>query len=186
MVDPQISEICRRAKVSDYLIARGVVLTKTRRGFKCKCPLPDHQDDTPSFNISTMSDGAEVYKCFGCSASGNSITLIHVLEKISKGSVVRRLSNAHGVRVGDYSRIEKYDPLKDDIMSAFCGEDYQAMDIAAAAIAFMDSQGGSEDSVNKVSRVYKEMDRMIEEGDKRGMALLEKALRNIIDQNQDY
>jgi hypothetical protein len=183
MVDPQIAEICRRAKISDYLRARGVDIVQTRRGFKCKCPLPGHKDDTPSFSVRTMPDGAEVYKCFGCGRSGGIITLMHEIENVAKGSIVRRLSATHNVELGSYHRaIETRDHLKDNVLAVFCEEDQYCMDIAEIAMAFMRGQDGSEDSVNKISRVYKELDRMIEEGDVDGARRIEYTLRNIMSQ----
>jgi len=185
-VDPAITEICRRARISDYLKARGVVLIPTGRGFKCCCPLPGHKDDTPSFNITTSPrDGAEVFKCFGsCGLFGNIITLIHLMEKEKKGAIIKRLAAEQGVSVGDYSPVEVVDPLKDDIISYFCQEDERASDISEWCLWFLDSQKGNEDAVNKVSRIYQRLDRMIETGDWKGIRELERRLKNIIAQYQ--
>jgi hypothetical protein len=185
-MDEQLAELCRCAKVSDYLRSRGVSLVATRRGFRCICPLPGHKDDTPSFNITTMPDGAEVYKCFGCSRGGGIITLIHEIEGIQKGAVVRRLSTAHGVKVGDFKKIDRFDPLGDDILSKFCEEDQQVVLISEMAINFMEINNGSEDAINQVVKVYKRMDDLVDKGDWRGVRDLRVKFKNIINQYRRY
>jgi DNA primase len=89
-IDPQISEICRKIKITDYLAKRGVELIRRGNRFCCCCPMPGHDDHSPSCYIRVMPDGAEVFKCFGCGESGNIITLIAALENESKSKVVKK------------------------------------------------------------------------------------------------
>jgi DNA primase len=89
-LDPQISEICRRVKIVDYLRQKGVNLIKGGNRWRCLCPFPDHKDHDPSFYIRTAPDGAEIFKCFGCGKSGNILSLISGIEGESKGKVVKK------------------------------------------------------------------------------------------------
>lgn len=49
------------------------------------CPFPDHQDDTPSFNLWSPNDeGLPMrYGCFGCTAQGDVITLVMFARGVS-------------------------------------------------------------------------------------------------------
>jgi len=89
-IDPQISEICRRIKITDYLAKRGVDFIRRGNRYCCKCPLPTHDDHSPSCYIRVMPDGAEVFKCFGCGESGNIITLLAAIDGESKGKIVKK------------------------------------------------------------------------------------------------
>jgi len=65
-IDPQITELCRRVKITTYLYNRGIQMVKRGNRYSCKCPLPNHSDHDPSFYIRELSDGTELFKCFGC------------------------------------------------------------------------------------------------------------------------
>lgn len=165
-----VQRLCREAKVSDYLEARGVELIRSGKRVKCKCPLPDHpNDNTPSFNIGEFPDGGEYFKCFGCGKSGNVISLIRLMEGKKKGQIVKELSRSHGVDVSRFSPGDFREPADDEVVALFCEEESAAMKIATYAKQFLRSQGGREDAVNKVSRLYERLDKMIEDGDEEGM-----------------
>lgn len=88
--DPQITELCRRVKITDYLNNRGVQLFQRGNRWSCKCPLPTHDDHTPSCYIRTLPDGTELFKCFGCGAGGNIITLMASIENTLRGAIVKK------------------------------------------------------------------------------------------------
>lgn len=66
-------ELARYAKINDVLRSCGI---KTGKG-NIACPI--HDDKTPSFSIYKNKDGKEKYKCFGCGASGDAISLTMTL-----------------------------------------------------------------------------------------------------------
>lgn len=182
-INPQISELCRRSKVSDYLTNKGVDLIRAGSRVKCKCPLPDHpNDNTPSFYISTQPDGTELFKCFGCGRGGNIITLIRSMEGGKNGKIINRLAKAIGITLSPFAPGTEVhiDPTNDDIMRSFCDEDAMYQEIASYALEIMTLHKGSSDIVNKVSKAYKKMDEMIEKGDKAEALLrVRKLLKDI-------
>jgi len=182
MVDQAIQEICRRAKVSQYLAARGVQLARSGSKLRCKCPFPDHQDDTPSFYITTMPDGAELYKCYGaCGRVGNIITIMHEMERIPKREVVRRLSGQHGVKLGEYAPADEGEDLMESrVLDFFCREDNQSMVVGEVILQFIEHHRGNEDAVNKASKIYQQLDRLVEAGDMAGITGLLRKLKNVI------
>lgn len=50
-------------------------LQKRGKEYVAKCPLPGHKDDTPSFTV-YQHEGVWIFKCHGCTASGNVIQFI--------------------------------------------------------------------------------------------------------------
>ncbi len=58
-----------RERIEKLLERSGIEsLDETHEGFMCACPLPRHDDSTPSFTINTDTG---LWICFGCDASGN-------------------------------------------------------------------------------------------------------------------
>ena len=57
---------------------------------------PFHNERTPSF---TVSPAKEIYKCFGCGKSGNSIGFLMELEKFSYVEALRWLANKYNVEI---------------------------------------------------------------------------------------
>src|ERR1700675_4861557 len=76
MISPNtIQEILGRIDIID--VVGGFVKLK-RRGANYLGLCPFHNEKTPSF---TVSPAKEIYKCFGCGRSGNSISFIMEHEK---------------------------------------------------------------------------------------------------------
>ena len=50
------------------IISQYTQLKQTGNGYMGRCPFPDHAEKTPSFSV---SQGKQVYHCFGCKKSGN-------------------------------------------------------------------------------------------------------------------
>ena len=168
-MDEQISEICRRTSIKEYLEARGCQFIKAGRHYKCKCPLPGHPDDTdPSFNTTVLSSGVEVFKCFGCGESGSVISLIHLMENIRKGEVVNRLAKEAGVKLNSVPGI-RLEPMPRDVMETFCDEDDFADEVANLVVRLL-AEKPTADAVSRISKLYLKMDELCDLGDKRGMA----------------
>lgn len=185
-VDPQISEICRRAKVSDYLVSKGVEIVRRGRKVSCCCPLPTHghKEKTPSFFISTTPDGTELFKCFGCGQFGNIITVMRIMEGETKnGPIIGRLARSLSMKLGVYDEATVIEPLSETVLASMCNEDQLSFRISAYAIGFLEAHGRSDDSINKISEVYKAMDDMIERGDNRA---LQKTLELLIAVSGSY
>ena len=50
--------------------------------FSIRCPLPDHEDRTPSCSM-TLVDGKWLVKCFGCDFSGDGVDLLAALYRMT-------------------------------------------------------------------------------------------------------
>lgn len=82
-----------------------------RRGQKawCRCPLPGHQENTPScsFNIETG-----VFYCFGCHAGGSSIDFVAELMGVTVREAAIRICNDYGLAYDDQqNRARRSAPL---------------------------------------------------------------------------
>lgn len=177
-----LDEICRKVRITDYLEAKGHELSRAGNRVRCRCPLPDHDERTPSFYIGEFEDGAQFFKCFGCDASGNTITLIRLMEgKKSNGAVLRDLAREHGVEMKGFEpdRV-RLEPLPEDVLMHFCEIEYPALNIAAYGRAFLECMGNTDDSVNKVSRLYKRLDRMLELGNAEGVERIYEQMGDLL------
>lgn len=70
-------------KIMDILKLNGVEVTNVERGtgyYKICCPLPKHEDSTPSF---TVYEETNSFYCFGCSMSGKAVDLHRMLRGFS-------------------------------------------------------------------------------------------------------
>lgn len=67
-------------KIMEVLRLNGVEVDQVERGtgyYKIKCPLPHHQDSTPSF---TVYEETNSFFCFGCQMSGGPVDLHRMLK----------------------------------------------------------------------------------------------------------
>src|SRR5689334_1682341 len=76
------------------IIGGFVKLKKRGANYLGLCPF--HNEKTPSF---TVSPSKEIYKCFGCGKSGNSISFLMEHEKYSYVGALRWLANKYNVEV---------------------------------------------------------------------------------------
>ena len=89
-----VREIKERLSVETLLRRKGVDLKPAGRAQKCRCPLPGHEDRTPSFYV--YPDGG--WHCFGCGRSGDLIELTRwLLNERSFVIVVEALAKEAGV-----------------------------------------------------------------------------------------
>ena len=74
----------------------GSFVNLKRRGSNYLGLCPFHNEKSPSF---TVSGAKEIYKCFGCGKSGNSIGFLMDLEKYSYVEALRWLANKYNIEV---------------------------------------------------------------------------------------
>jgi DNA primase len=67
---------------------REVRVPWNRQRFSICCPLPDHEDRTPSCSMSLV-DGKWLVKCFGCDFSGDGIDLLAALDGMTTSEWLR-------------------------------------------------------------------------------------------------
>src|SRR5215510_22530 len=94
MISPQtIEQITNRIDIID-VVGEFVKLKKRGANYLGLCPF--HNERTPSF---TFSPSKEIYKCFGCGKSGNTITFLMDHEKYSYVEALRWLANRYNVEI---------------------------------------------------------------------------------------
>lgn len=186
MVDPVVARVTRDAKIVDYLEARGVEVLRVGSGFKCKCPLPGHDDRTPSFYVRVMPDGGEVFRCWGCGRKGGIVSLIRIIEGGTNGGIIRRLAEKQGVKLGRLRRDDgaeiRVEPVQSDVDALFSEEDYLVGEASSYVQAFI-STVRTEDAVNKATMFYRRLDEA--RGDDDRMHELFEDLKRAI-QQYDY
>jgi DNA primase len=76
------------------IVGEFVKLKKRGANYLGLCPF--HNEKTPSF---TVSPSKEIYKCFGCGRSGNTISFIMEHEKYSYVEALRWLANKYNIEI---------------------------------------------------------------------------------------
>lgn len=94
MISPNtIQQILNRIDILD-VVGEFVKLKKRGSNYLGLCPF--HNEKTPSF---TVSPAKEIYKCFGCGKSGNSISFIMEHEKYSYVEALKWLAKKYNIEV---------------------------------------------------------------------------------------
>ena len=88
-----IQQILSRIDIID-VVGSYVKLKKRGTNYLGLCPF--HNEKTPSF---TVSANKEIYKCFGCGKSGNTISFLMEHEKFSYVEALRWLANRYNIEV---------------------------------------------------------------------------------------
>ena len=88
-----IQEILQRIDILD-VVGEFVKLKKRGANYLGLCPF--HNEKTPSFTVSPLK---EIYKCFGCGKSGNTISFVMEHEKYSYVEALKWLANKYGIEV---------------------------------------------------------------------------------------
>lgn len=102
MISPQtIQQITGRIDIIDVL-GEFVKLKKRGSNYLGLCPF--HNEKTPSF---TVSPAKEIYKCFGCGKSGNTITFLMEHEKLSYVEALKWLAHRYHVEVEETFQSEE-------------------------------------------------------------------------------
>ena len=88
-----IQQVLSRIDVTE-VVGTFVKLKKRGANYLGLCPF--HNERTPSF---TVSPAKEIYKCFGCGKSGNSISFLMEHEKLSYVEALRWLANKYNIEL---------------------------------------------------------------------------------------
>ncbi|MEO6490361.1 MAG: DNA primase [Ferruginibacter sp.] len=88
-----IQQILSRIDIIE-IVGSFVKLKKRGANYLGLCPF--HNEKSPSFTVSPVK---EIYKCFGCGRSGNTIGFLMELEKYSYVEALRWLANKYNVEV---------------------------------------------------------------------------------------
>src|SRR5574343_157732 len=91
-------QITSRIDIID-VIGEFVKLKKRRTNYLGLCPF--HGEKSPSFTVSPIK---EIYKCFGCGKSGNTITFLMEHEKYSYVEALKWLAHRYNVEIEETQR----------------------------------------------------------------------------------
>lgn len=107
-----IQQILSRIDIVD-IVGSFVKLKKRGANYLGLCPF--HNEKSPSF---TVSPGKEIYKCFGCGASGNSISFIMEHEKYSYVEALRWLAQRYQIELEETEvspEVKQYQLMADSL-----------------------------------------------------------------------
>ena len=97
-----IQQILSRIDIVE-IVGSFVKLKKRGTNYLGLCPF--HNEKTPSF---TVSPAKEIYKCFGCGRSGNSISFLMEAEKYSYVEALRWLAAKYNVEIEETETSPEY------------------------------------------------------------------------------
>lgn len=116
MISTETIELIKSRTVIGDVIGEFMKLKKEGSNLKGLCPF--HGEQTPSFTVNHAKD---MYKCFGCGRSGDSITFLMEHEKLSYTEALQWLAKKYSVTLEDFvpkrknfvtpvARLEKLSP----------------------------------------------------------------------------
>ena len=148
MVD--IDVIKERLSIVDLLEGRGVVLKQRGKGFVANCPLPNHDDSTPSFHVYPDTNS---FYCFGCKRGGDIFNFVQEMDEVDFTVALRELAAKAGVdyESGD-SRLLRLRALMNDAAKGYHGLLYKGFerdDVKSAWEYIASERGFSKEVVDK-------------------------------------
>ncbi len=159
MISPQtIEQITNRIDIID-VVGEFVKLKKRGANYLGLCPF--HNEKTPSF---TVSPAKEIYKCFGCGKSGNTITFLMEQEKYSYTEALRWLAQRYNIEiqeteVSDETRVvqqaaESLHALNNFAQKFFTEQLLKTEEGQSNALTYLEERGYSINTIEKFQLGY--------------------------------
>ena len=159
MIAPNsIEQIKSRIDIID-VIGEYVKLKKRGANYLGNCPF--HNEKTPSF---TVSPSKEIYKCFGCGKSGNTITFLMEHDKLSYVESLRWLAKKYNIEIEEteQSPEQQYIQQTSDSLyiinnfaaTFFQNELWKSEEGEAVALGYLKERGFNEDVLQKFQVGY--------------------------------
>ncbi len=158
-----IQQILSRIDIID-IVGGFIKLKKRGTNYLGLCPF--HNEKSPSF---TVSPAKEIYKCFGCGRSGNSISFLMEHEKYTYVEALRWLANRYNVEIEETEtspevKLKQQVAESLHIINAFAQkffdeklfETEEGQDIA---LSYLKHRGFREDTIKKFQLGYSPEDR---------------------------
>lgn len=153
-----IQQILSRIDIVE-VVGGFVKLKKRGASYLGLCPF--HNEKTPSF---TVSPSKEIYKCFGCGKSGNTISFLMEHEKYSYVDALKWLANKYNVEVEEtYSSPEvlQQRQLADSLFiinqfaqKFFSDQLFETEEGQSVALTYLKERGFREDTIQKFQLGY--------------------------------
>lgn len=146
-----IEKIISRLDITE-VVGDFVKLKKRGSNYIGLCPF--HNEKSPSFSVSPSK---EIYKCFGCGKSGNTITFLMEHEKISYTEAIRWLGRKYNVEIEETETDPEYRELQQvadslGIINMF-GRDFFAQQLLetengrAVGLSYLRERGFSDETI---------------------------------------
>jgi DNA primase len=153
-----IQQIQQRIDILD-VVGEFVKLKKRGSSYLGLCPF--HNEKTPSF---TVSPAKEIYKCFGCGRSGNSIGFLMEHEKYSYVEALRWLATRYGIQMEETETSPEYKLQQQVADSLYILNQYaqqffsksllESEEGQTVAMAYLQERGFREDIIRKFQLGY--------------------------------
>src|SRR5690242_6362780 len=159
MITPQtIQQITSRIDIID-VVGEFVKLKKRGTNYLGLCPF--HNEKSPSF---TVSPSKEIYKCFGCGKSGNTITFLMEHEKYSYAEALKWLAQRYNIEIEEtivsdevkqvQQAAESLYALNNFAQKFFTEQLFNTEEGQNNAISYLDERGFKEDIIQKFQLGY--------------------------------
>ena len=96
-----------RADLATY-VARDTKLLKSGQGFKACCPLPGHQEKTPSFHIDARKN---FFYCYGCRRGGDVFKYLEITRGMPFMEALKELAEEYRIQLPKFSPEQKEQQL---------------------------------------------------------------------------
>lgn len=141
-----IEQLKTRLDIVD-VVGNYVELKKSGANFKAPCPF--HDEKSPSF---VVSPAKQIYHCFGCGASGDSISFVMDYEKLSYPEAIEKLASEYNfsLQYTDNNHQKKHSNLLEKL-----NEHYQSLLVHnQEALKYLHERGIYESSIEKFEIGY--------------------------------
>ena len=143
----------------DEVVGDFVALKRAGANYKGCCPF--HDEKTPSFVVSPAKG---IFKCFGCSKSGNAITFIREYEKCSYTEAIRYLGQKYHIEVVETEQSEEEKQRQSELESLRVVNQYattyfeqslwESEEGKAIALSYFIERGFTEETIRKFRLGY--------------------------------
>lgn len=158
-----IQQILSRVDVVEVV---GSFVKLKKRGVNYIGLCPFHNEKSPSFSVSPTK---EIYKCFGCGKSGNSISFLMEAEKYSYVEALRWLANKYNVEIEEteispelraqYQVGDSLYIINQFAQQYFADQLFKSEEGDAIAMSYLQERGFREDIIRKFQIGYCLQDR---------------------------
>ncbi len=145
----------------DIIDVIGSFVKLKKRGVNYLGLCPFHNEKTPSF---TVSPSKEIFKCFGCGKSGNTISFLMEHEKYSYVEALRWLANRYNIEVEEteaspelkqqHQVVESLYIINDFAQKFFTEQLFETDDGQDVALSYLKQRGFNEATIKKFQLGY--------------------------------
>lgn len=145
----------------DVIDVIGSFVKLKKRGVNYLGLCPFHNEKTPSF---TVSPSKEIFKCFGCGKSGNTISFLMEHEKYSYVEALRWLATRYNIEVEEseaspevkqqHQVVESLYIINDFAQKFFTNQLFETDDGQDVALSYLKQRGFNESAIKKFQLGY--------------------------------